>query len=235
MRFLKKVRQVQEEDDQVFGAVEDSGNEIGIEEEFEPELEEDTELEDPSDELMVAKNAVELREDDGPFEDTNSRFPYDKLAFLSKFSSNSLPSDRKVILYYSAFIFAIFCFLSLSYLFRVGIVQVLPTSVHIYAMFGVDVNVRGLEFKSIKYKKVETAGKPELELTGEIVNITGSSVRVPTIVFAFRDDAGDELYHMARRLDIKSLPGNRQLPFSFKVPDPPILVHSVELRFAKKK
>ena len=215
-----------EDDSQFFGASETATeNNDAVEEE----------LTDTEENIPIAVNSVELREEE-PEETVpevkNSEKKY-QLPFLDKLNFRYQPLDKKTVISWSGFTMAIFAFFFLSYVLRVSIVSLLPTSANIYAQFGVDVNIRGLEFKGIQYKKVEDTEAPQLEITGEIVNITSSQVKVPTIVFAFRDEDGDELYHWATRIKVDRLPGNRKLPFSFKVPKPPKLVHSVELRFAK--
>lgn len=143
-------------------------------------------------------------------------------------------NPAKLIAGWSAFGVSVIITFIIAYVLRVDIVKTLPTSAHIYAQFGVDVNTRGLEFKTIRYKRDTEAGRPILRVTGEIVNITGNRVEIPTVVFAFRDERGAELYYLPRKLKVDELPPGHQMPFSIMLPTPSKLVHSFELRFAKK-
>lgn len=144
-------------------------------------------------------------------------------------------NPAKLIAGWSALGVSVIVTMILAYAFRVEIVKTLPTSAHIYAQFGVDVNVRGLEFKTIRYKRETEAGRPIIRVTGEIVNITGNRVEIPTVVFAFRDERGAELYYLPRKLKVDELPPGHQMPFTIKLPTPSKLVHSFELRFAKSR
>ncbi|MGH1349386.1 MAG: hypothetical protein ACRBBN_01070 [Methyloligellaceae bacterium] len=146
---------------------------------------------------------------------------------------SAVPDDpRKVMIGWAAFSAAVFVIFLSAYMFRVGIVKRLPTSAHIYAALGIDVNVRGLKFEGVEHKWDTEAGRPVLRIAGEIVNVTNRPIQVPTIVFAFRDKSGAELYYRPKKIEIQQVMPRKNLPFAFKLLSPSELVHSVELRFA---
>lgn len=131
-------------------------------------------------------------------------------------------------------VLSIASFFGVSYLYRISIVQALPGAVHIYAAVGVDVNIRSLEFKSVVYKPSTNAGKPSIQVSGSIVNISNRNIEIPTVVFVFKDDKGAELYYLARRVDSNVLPATRRLNFSFHLQVPPVEAKTLELRFARE-
>ncbi len=141
-------------------------------------------------------------------------------------------NPRNVMIGWATFSVVVVAIFLSAYMFRVGIVKRLPTSVHIYAALGIDVNVRGLKFEGVEHKWDTEAGRPVLRIVGEIVNVTNRPIQVPTIVFAFRDKSGAELYYRPKRIEAQQVLPYKQLPFAFKLLSPSELVHSVELRFA---
>ncbi len=147
---------------------------------------------------------------------------------------SAIPEDpRKVMIGWAVFSVSVLVIFFSAYLFRVSIVKTLPTSAHIYASLGIEVNVRGLKFQGVEHKWDTEAGRPVLRIAGEIVNITSRPVQLPTIVFAFKDKSGAELYYRPKKIEVLQVSPYKQLPFAFKLLSPSELVHSVELRFAE--
>lgn len=191
--------------------------------------------------LAAAKNPIELNvEEDlhqNAFEEPpkrrKKRFPSraKKPSFLGP---QNLASLRKMIFGWGGLITVSACILVMLYANRINIVKTLPGAVHLYQLVGLDVNIRSLEFKSIVYKTSTKDGRPSMKVSGTIVNITNEAVPIPTVVFAFIDEDGAELYHMARRVDSRTLPANRRLNFNFHLNIPPVAAKSLQVRFAKK-
>ncbi len=190
--------------------------------------------EEPEEFGAIEEDVFEEPEDEPIKEEPVEQEPVTQIPVPPTMVSVRKTSPTRLIAGWSAFGVSVIVTFIIAYIFRVDIVKTLPTSAHIYAQFGVDVNVRGLEFKTIRYKRDTEAGRPVLRVTGEIVNITGNRVEIPTVVFAFRDERGAELYYLPRKLKVDELPPGHQMPFSIQLPTPSKLVHSFELRFAKK-
>ncbi|MEM7621009.1 MAG: MJ0042-type zinc finger domain-containing protein [Pseudomonadota bacterium] len=200
----------------------------------EPSSGEDLSLKKENPSLDRAENPVELMDDDPgeiPWakQDPTQSLPPEPhkinaiKANLAKLATGWAGLGLSVVVILSAF-----------YIFSIGIVKALPGAVHIYNLVGVDVNVRSLEFKSINYTSSTKQGQPSLKVSGTIVNVSDDNIKIPTVVFVFVDDDGNELYHMARRVDSKRLPGQRRLNFSFHFHMPPVEAKKLQVRFAKK-
>ena len=115
-----------------------------------------------------------------------------------------------------------------------AIVRGLPGSAALYAMLGQHVNVRGFEFSSVDAQwQTDRQGRAVLSLTGQVQNVTKQPLSVPTVVVAFLDDEGRELFDWATPMPASALPPGEIAPFTTVVPAPPNAVRGVEIRFAK--
>ena len=121
-----------------------------------------------------------------------------------------------------------------SYLNRQFVVRMLPGAAKIYASVGAPVNVRGLEFTGVDTQwQLDQRGHPVLSITGQIKNVSKQPQSVPSVVFAFRDEAGQELFEWATAVRINSLAPGATAPFTDIVLAPADAVRNVEIRFAK--
>lgn len=116
---------------------------------------------------------------------------------------------------------------------RVTVVRLLPGSAWVYDRLGLPVNVRGLDFQRVAYSWETDAGRVVLEVHGDIVNRTGESLRVPTVVFALRDDRQAEIYQWTEDVLTAPLAAGEKATFVTRIPTPPKSVASVQVRFAK--
>ncbi len=140
---------------------------------------------------------------------------------------------RKLITGWSGLGCFVFVFMVMAYLYRVDIVRGLPGSAGVYSSLGIPVNIRGLEIRNVTFSWESDSGTPILYVQGVIQNITNRRVAVPTVVFAFLDNRGEELYHWAKRVDARSLEAGTQTNFAARVPSPPQAVENLQVRFAK--
>lgn len=124
-------------------------------------------------------------------------------------------------------------FVAMAYVFRVDIVRALPGSAGLYAGLGIPVNIRGLEIRNVTFNWETDSGTPILFVQGVIQNISNRHVTIPTVVFAFQDGQGEELYHWAERVKTRTLPAGKQVTFATRVPSPPKAVENLQVRFAK--
>ena len=123
-----------------------------------------------------------------------------------------------------------------AWLDRVAVVRALPGSAAAYAMLGAQVNARGLEFSSVDAQwQTDGRGRAVLSLTGRVKNVTQQPQSVPTVVFAFEDQDGRELFDWATPVRASDLPPGETLPFTTVVPAPPDAVRNIEIRFAKAR
>lgn len=122
---------------------------------------------------------------------------------------------------------------SFAYFQRVSVVRALPGAAPAYESLGLPVNVRGLEFSGVKYSWETSAGRPVLEVYGNITNITSRPLKVPTVVFGLRTKEKVEVYQWAADVSSEMLPPGKTTPFSAQIPTPPKSIRDVQVRFAK--
>ena len=119
---------------------------------------------------------------------------------------------------------------------RQAVVRLLPGLAPAFSALGAPVNARGLEFSGVDSQwQVDVHGRPVLSLTGQVKNVSREPQGVPTVVFAFLDADGRELFDWATPVALNSLPPGETMPFTTVVPAPPEAVRNVEIRFAKAR
>lgn len=124
---------------------------------------------------------------------------------------------------------------SAGYYQRVNIVRLFPGAAPAYERLGLAVNVRGLEFRGVKYSWETSAGRPVLEVYGDIENITARPLKVPTVVFGLRTKERVEVYQWAADVRSDPLPPGERTAFAAQIPSPPKSIRDVQVRFAKVK
>ena len=116
------------------------------------------------------------------------------------------------------------------------VVRMLPGAAPLYAALGMPVNARGLEFQEIAYEwKLDPRGKPVIGISGKVTNVSKEPRQVSSVVFAFIDQDGLELFDWATSIRAKALQPGSSLPFASVVPVPADAVRKVEVRFAKPR
>ena len=120
-----------------------------------------------------------------------------------------------------------------AYFQRVNVVRALPGAASAYARLGLPVNVRGLAFENVAYSWAHSAGRPVLEVSGEIVNVTALPLKVPTVVFGLRTKEKVEVYQWAADVSSELLPAGGRTAFTAQIPAPPKSIRDVQIRFAK--
>ncbi len=116
------------------------------------------------------------------------------------------------------------------------VVRGLPGLAPVYAAIGMPVNPRGLEFRDISYEwKLDARGKPVISISGKVTNVSKEPRPVSSVVFAFIDQDGLELFDWATSIRAKALQPGSSLPFASVVPVPADAVRKVEVRFAKPR
>lgn len=118
---------------------------------------------------------------------------------------------------------------------RVSVVRAIPGTAWAYEKLGIPVNVRGLGFGPVAYHWAVEAGRPVLEVEGEIRNLTNATLTVPTVVFALRNSVDVEVYQWAADIREDPLPGGERTLFLARIPSPPKSIGSVQVRFARSR
>jgi predicted Zn finger-like uncharacterized protein len=113
-----------------------------------------------------------------------------------------------------------------------SVVRFLPGAAPYYQALGVDVNTRGLSFANVAYDIVYEGGGGQLEVSGDITNLTGSEIQTPTVVFSLRNADGEEVQQYTANVFQEPLAGGATQPFAARMPAPDATVRSVEVTFA---
>ncbi len=116
--------------------------------------------------------------------------------------------------------------------FRDYVVRFAPGSARLFALAGLEVNLRGLEFREIVYAREFEDGIPVLAVRGEIVNVTEEPVLLPPIRFSLRDSRSQEVYYWTGSAGPDFLAPSGVVPFESRLASPPAGAEEVLVRFA---
>jgi hypothetical protein len=115
--------------------------------------------------------------------------------------------------------------------YRAAIVRYVPELAGPFAAIGLPVNLRGLEFRSIKTSHETQDGVPVLIIEGEVVNVTRQPVEVPRLRLSVMNDEDRELYAWTALLPRSVLPEGESLPFRSRLASPPPDTKKAVVRF----
>jgi predicted Zn finger-like uncharacterized protein len=113
-----------------------------------------------------------------------------------------------------------------------AVTSVLPGASRLYALFGGG-EASGLAFKGVHYGWTSHDGQTVLEVQGDVVNTSSTTVGVPTVVIVLRDESGEQLSESTTEVGEQELAAGEHTPFFRQIPSPPSSVRSVEVRLGK--
>jgi predicted Zn finger-like uncharacterized protein len=117
--------------------------------------------------------------------------------------------------------------------FRSDIANLWPQSSTLYAVAGMPVNTRGLEFRDRSAHYETEAGQDVLVITGDLVNITRRELSVPAIRVSLTDGDKRELYHWSFSPGVSVLRPGQLAAFHTRLPSPPAAARHIELRLSE--
>ncbi|TCT11821.1 putative Zn finger-like uncharacterized protein [Tepidamorphus gemmatus] len=118
--------------------------------------------------------------------------------------------------------------------YREDVVRALPSAAALYELVGLPVNLRGLEFANLSYRRDFEDGIPVLILEGEIVNIRNEPLPVPAIRFGLRGRSGEEIYAWSVEPRQKVIEPAAVMPFRTRLASPPRAADTVQMRFMER-
>ncbi len=118
---------------------------------------------------------------------------------------------------------------------RQQVVRHLPQTASLYAMLGMPINLRSLQFKNIKTVRELQDGVPVLVVEGDIIGTSARLTEVPRLRFAVVDRTGKEIYAWTARPDRTLLPPGETLPFRSRLASPPAEASGVTVRFFNRR
>ncbi len=118
--------------------------------------------------------------------------------------------------------------------YRQHIASIWPQSAGVYSSLGMPVNVSGIDFRKVDYRRESEDGQVVLAVSGEIVNAGSRQLPVPQTVRVTLSDADNhELYHWTFKPSVTALAPGQAVPFVTRLASPPSAARRLEVRFAK--
>ena len=74
------------------------------------------------------------------------------------------------------------------------VARAFPPAMRLYAIAGLDINLRGLEFRNVGQQHLIADNVRVLAIQGEIVNVSGGDRHIPVIQFTLRDARKAAIY-----------------------------------------
>jgi hypothetical protein len=110
--------------------------------------------------------------------------------------------------------------------------SMLPGAGRLYSLFGMPVGTQGLEFAGVRYGWTNDGSQTVLEVQGNVRNTGSTTMTVPTVVIALRDEKGEEISEWTTEVGASELAAGEEAPFLRQIPSPPSNVKSLKVRFA---
>jgi predicted Zn finger-like uncharacterized protein len=110
-------------------------------------------------------------------------------------------------------------------------VRMVPDLAGLYAAAGVQVNLRGLEFREIRTTREVHDGVALLVTEGRVANISGRELELPPIRLAALGPNGRELYAWSAAPARATLADGDTVAFKSRLAAPPAEAHQVQVRF----
>jgi predicted Zn finger-like uncharacterized protein len=107
-----------------------------------------------------------------------------------------------------------------------------PATIRAYDYAGININIYGLEVRRIEQQHAIVNGQRVLTIKGEILNITGSSQKLPWLRFGLLDGARQDVYHWVLDTGARPLKPGEATNFITRVASPPEPAKKLEIRFA---
>jgi predicted Zn finger-like uncharacterized protein len=118
---------------------------------------------------------------------------------------------------------------------RTDFVRLFPQTAAFYALTGLSVNLRGVDFTDVTTTAEQHEGIPILVVQGNIVNSARKVVDVPRIKFIARNAARQEIYSWTAAPTRTVLPPGEIVPFRSRLASPPADAQEVLVRFVNRR
>lgn len=114
---------------------------------------------------------------------------------------------------------------------RGPVVQMAPAMAGIYQLFDIPVNIRGLAFVNVQQSWQVTDGRIELQVEGEIANLTKRYKTMPRLIIGGLSEDRREVFRWVAQVREKPLLPNEKARFSTQMPAPPKSARHLLIRF----
>lgn len=119
-------------------------------------------------------------------------------------------------------------------LYRHQVVDMVPDMAGFYSLVGLDVNLRGLDFKNIETFHENDGDTDILVVEGFLVNVDGRKRAVPAVRLALLGEDASELYAWAVEPRAQNLEPGETARFRARLASPPQAATDVTLRFVNR-
>lgn len=114
---------------------------------------------------------------------------------------------------------------------RESVVRALPQAAGLYALVGLDVNLRGVDIDAVTSVRVVERGETFLEVEGMLENVAGMPADVPPIALSIRDRTQTSLYSWTIDPPRARLEPGERVSFRARLVAPPVEARQVLVTF----
>ena len=118
---------------------------------------------------------------------------------------------------------------------RTEIVRAVPDLGSLYEAVGLQVNLRGLEFRDVATYRDFEEGAPILVVEGRILNVAKNQAKVPSVRLGLRGLEGEEIYAWATAPEEPVLESGGYTTFKTRLTAPPERAKRVQVRFTDRQ
>ena len=119
--------------------------------------------------------------------------------------------------------------------FRQDVMTALPGTTQLYKTLGFAVEEAGVDFADVRYRWTTADGKPMIEVTGQVVNVTDQAVKIPRVLVNVRDAGGTGSISAAAEVPEDELGPRAATSFTLEFASPPENVAQIELEFDRNQ
>lgn len=116
--------------------------------------------------------------------------------------------------------------------FREEIVEALPGTAALYRGVGFSVQERVVDFGAVTYRWTVAEGKPMIEVTGQIINLTDREIAVPRVLVQVHDKENTDTVKASATVRSEPLAARESADFTLEFLAPPKTITQIELAFA---
>lgn len=122
---------------------------------------------------------------------------------------------------------------ALALAFPEKLVAAAPATIGLYDWLGHEVNIYGLEIKDVELQHLLIDGQRVIAIKGELMNVSGSSRKIPWLRFGLKSGDNKEVYQWQLDTESRPLRPGETKSFITRIASPPETANTVEIRFAR--
>ena len=112
------------------------------------------------------------------------------------------------------------------------VARAFPPAVRLYAIAGLEINLRGLAFRNVGQQHLMADNVRVLAIQGEIVNVSSRELAIPVLHFTLRDANRAAIYEWSLTPATRPIKAGEVSTFLTRLASPSPAAEVVEIRFA---